>query len=501
MSLLRRLALAAAACAAAGCATPPGPFGSHLESQSAPLRECAEWFQALDAEVDAAGVRDAQYARVPGFPYLRADRMAAALRASAAQSDAGLRAFFERLLELDLESRRYEIENLPAEALPAMYAASGRAAALRRARECGRMLRDADLASEESRARLLERASVPDDYSSARRVLGLYALTRIPFAYGVRRWEEGTLAAFAAPPHDANRVRYAPPAARAIARDTVAGLLARAGFDPLGQPTLSERELMLIAAAYAPSFDIEIGGDYDRFGELRWRRGARTPVVEAAQAAVYVQPAYTRYAERVLLQLVYTIWFPERPASGVLDLLAGRLDGLVWRVTLAPDGEPLLYDSIHPCGCFHQFFPTPRARPRPAPDTLQEWAFAPQSMPRVEEGERPVLSIASGTHYIERVALTRGIDSLARYALHPYDELRSLQRMDGGRRSAFGPDGLIAGSERAERFLFWPMGIVSPGAMRQWGRHATAFVGRRHFDDPDLLERRFELDLGAEARK
>ena len=25
--------------------------------------------------------------------------------------------------------------------------------------------------------------------------------------------------------------------------------------------------------------------------------------------------------------------------------------------------------------------------------------------------------------------------------------------------------------------------------MRQWGRHATAFVGRRHFDDADLLDR------------
>ena len=42
------------------------------------------------------------------------------------------------------------------------------------------------------------------------------------------------------------------------------------------------------------------------------------------------------------------------------------------------------------------------------------------------------------------------------------------------------------------RFLFWPMGIASAGAMRQWGHHATAFVGRRHFDDPELLEQRFE---------
>ena len=54
---------------------------------------------------------------------------------------------------------------------------------------------------------------------------------------------------------------------------------------------------------------------------------------------------------------------------------------------------------------------------------------------------------------------------------------------------------LVAGSERPERRLFWPMGIRSAGAMRQWGRHATAFVGRRHFDDADLLEKRFTLEL------
>ena len=82
-----------------------------------------------------------------------------------------------------------------------------------------------------------------------------------------------------------------------------------------------------------------------------------------------------------------------------------------------------------------------------------------------------------------------------RYAFRPYEELRSLPRAGGVHASAFGADGLIAGTERAERFFFWPMGIASPGAMRQWGRHATAFVGRRHFDDAHLIERRFELDL------
>ena len=61
-------------------------------------------------------------------------------------------------------------------------------------------------------------------------------------------------------------------------------------------------------------------------------------------------------------------------------------------------------------------------------------------------------------------------------------------------RSVFDAHGFIAGTDRAEAWLFWPMGIARAGAMRQWGRHATAFVGRRHFDDARLIEHRFMLD-------
>jgi hypothetical protein len=142
------------------------------------------------------------------------------------------------------------------------------------------------------------------------------------------------------------------------------------------------------------------------------------------------------------------------------------------------------------------FFPTPRALPLPAPHGGLEWMFAPQALPAVADGERPVVRIATRTHYVERVSLAQGVDAAARYTFRAYDELRSLPRPEGGSASVFGPgDGLIAGTERPERFLFWPMGIASAGAMRQWGRHATAFVGRRHFDDADLLEKRFALDL------
>jgi hypothetical protein len=78
------------------------------------------------------------------------------------------------------------------------------------------------------------------------------------------------------------------------------------------------------------------------------------------------------------------------------------------------------------------------------------------------------------------------------YAWRAYRELYAIPIEGAKPRSLFGPDGIVPGSERGERFLLWPMGIASPGAMRERGRHATAFVGRRHFDDPYLLEDTFE---------
>ena len=501
MRLRASLALACLALAA-GCATTDAPFRAHLASESQRVRQCAEWYRQLDERIDAAGVHDAQDAPVAGFPYLRVNRLLAALRPAAATNERALQALGERMLLLDLEARRFELRNLPlapAEDAPEGRGAFGLGVALERTAECGRLLNETDLAKPESRAAMLARAEVPDDYVLWQRIFGLYALTRIPFAGGVRRYEEETRAAFVRElgvPAGASLVRYGPePLRRPMPRSRVAAILASSADNTLGIPEPSEADLRELLQAYAPSFEIEVAADYDRFGELRWLRGAQSPTVDGATLAVYAHPAWTRYRDRTLLQLVYTIWFSERPAQTDGDLLAGALDGVTWRVTLAPDGEPLVFDSMHPCGCFHLFFPTPRAVARPAPDSLEEWLFAPQALPRFAEGERPLLRIATGTHYIERVSTVRGIDSLARYEIRPYAELRSLQRLDGGRSSAFGADGLVPGTERLERRSFWPMGIRSAGAMRQWGRHATAFVGRRHFDDADLLEKRFELEL------
>jgi hypothetical protein len=97
---------------------------------------------------------------------------------------------------------------------------------------------------------------------------------------------------------------------------------------------------------------------------------------------VYRRLAFTRYGGRTLVQLVYMIWFTERPQNSSLDPLSGKLDGIAFRVTLNQSGRPLVYDSIHLCGCYHMFFPTPWVRPIPPPDPKVEWAFVPRTLPR-----------------------------------------------------------------------------------------------------------------------
>ena len=81
------------------------------------------------------------------------------------------------------------------------------------------------------------------------------------------------------------------------------------------------------------------------------------------------------------------------------------------------------------------------------------------------------------------------------------NSLTVLPRAGGGTRSAFGADGLMPGTERGERYFLWPMGVESAGQMRQWGHHATAFVGRRHFDDPRLLASYFTPRPAASASR
>ncbi|WP_300455971.1 hypothetical protein [Accumulibacter sp.] len=456
------------------------PIAQYLPRDD-PVGDCARLFRHSDALIEAADTRDVQTPRVSGFPYLRVDRTLAALAPQTAVEPHQAAAWRDALAALDESSRRLELRNAGHE-----DAATGQALD-----DCRRRLATADL---QQLPVLRDAAQVPDDYSLTARVLGLYPLTRYVFAAGIRRWQHGTLADFVAhsdadPWADRRRRRY-------VAGPSPATLPTPGSAPELGLPDVAPADLAALLTRHAPVLAIETASDDDRPGALVWRPEAGRLRIDVAvdRPVLYVRRGYTRIGERWLLQLSYTTWFAARPSMSPIDLLAGRLDGLLWRVTLAEDGSALVYDTIHPCGCYHLFLPTERLSVRRQPETLDEGLFVPQTMRSPAADERIVLKVAAGSHYLQRVDIETapGNESLA-LELRDDDELRSLPLPGGGRRSAFGADGLIAGSERLERYFFWPMGIASAGQMRQWGRHATAFVGRRHFDDPLLFDRYFQL--------
>ena len=480
---LRVLTIAFVFAAVAGCTSvdpyAAAPIAQRLEREDA-IGYCARLFADIDRRIDTLGVRDAEAPRVAGFPYLRVDRLSAALGQQSV-NNAQQSAWRARLQHLDEIARASELANaaLSVDDLP----------------RCRALLAAADAyAIGELRAA----AAVPDRYSLLLRVLGVYPLTRLPFAVGVAKWQTNTRDVFAAPPETLpvrGRLQRYAPAGRS---STPALPLTPPVLDALGVPQLRAHDVAALLVRHAPVLEIDVAADFDRPGALVLDRDDRV-IVDTKSPVLYTRLTYTLIGGLIHPQLTYSLWFSERPAAAgqAFNLLAGKLDGVVWRVTLDHAGEALVYDTMHACGCYHLFFPTENARPRDLPATLDDSLFVPQTVRAPRTGERVVLRIESGSHYLQRVQITGEPDTgSADYALRDERTLTALTRSAGGTRSVYGSNGLISGSERAERWLFWPMGIASAGQMRQWGHHATAFVGRRHFDDPLLFDAYFEIDAG-----
>lgn len=478
--------------ALAGCAVRP-PVPDVPADPSLPSR-CERAFAGLDAAIERAGVRDAEATPVAGFPALRLTRFLASF-ADPAMDDPTFRSWYARLADEGRKARLVEIANLPPpqtqDALEALRA-EGFAALPPQAfiAGCAQALAERDAADPVRRGRLLA-ARVPDDYDDTARALGLYPLTRVGFAVGVRAYEQSVLDRFASPaPLRGTLVAYVPGGPPVLSAAEVQAMLARGAADPLGIPALDELDVEQLLATYAPVLEVDERDANDRLG--RPVPTLHGTVEFVPMPVVFGRVAFTRFAGATHVQLVYTAWFAARTSAYPGDPLAGRLDGVLWRVTLDRDGAPLVFDSIHACGCYALFATTPRVVARPSQRTLDEQALVPATLPDLAPGERIVVALASGTHQVRGVRPAAPLPPGAPvYRLGAEDALRSIVREDGSMRSLYGPDGMVAGTERAERALFWPLGIRDAGAMRQWGRHATAFIGRRHFDEAFLLDRYF----------
>jgi hypothetical protein len=476
----------------AGCAAVPrGPLPAGDDAAEA----CRALFERVDAEVRLARVRDGAAAPIDGFPWLRTSRVLASFREEAVAPDQ-FDAWIAHLAALDEEGRGYEFKNLGADARRRLHA-DWQEAAGRHGLEpvpptaiatCRQLLNDRLRTDRKARRKLRAAALVPDDYVLWQRVLGLYPLASIIARSRIlvlhaelgERFVDGV-------PDSALTVHHAVPSP-GIRRSpaAVARTLPR---DALGIPLPDEAARAALMGAHAPLWAIETLREADLPGALVFEPGSGLlrPVVDVDEPLEYRWLSWTRFAGNVLLQLNYALWFPERPPAARIDIAAGHLDSVIWRVTLDVDGGVLAYDSIHSCGCYYTLFPGDGWQAA-TPGSDEEPLFAPRPAPLPGEGERVLVGLESGTHYIVEVAAREppaGVRPLAAAAM---PELRSLTAPQGRQASVYRPDGLIPASRRPERFLLWPLGVPSAGAMRQPGRQPSAFVGRRHFDDARLLE-------------
>ena len=195
---------------AGGCAQLPRPPATAGMDETV---RCERLYADVDHAVAQAGVADGGAARIHGFSYLRVNRLLASFAAETGSADR-FAAWVEGMQALDRDARQIELANLPAPErarLQAGVSGNGVDAALQR---CADLLTARDLATEQRRDALRAQARVPDDYDTWKRTVGLYWITRIPFASGVRSYQAQVEAVFQRPVQElsvrGNLVTYAP---------------------------------------------------------------------------------------------------------------------------------------------------------------------------------------------------------------------------------------------------------------------------------------------------
>jgi hypothetical protein len=481
-----------------GCAALPAPRATQTWER---IPECLELFNRLDRAVQTAKVRDAAAAPVPGFPYLRTDRFLARLGRSL-EGEAEKARWVRRMQELDLQARRKEVENLPASAFGSLSEGEGsprdREEFYSRVASCSSRLLEQDMAREGFYAALDGLPAVPDEYSSWMRIAGLYPLTAIPVSIVTGHVQRRAQGWFSGPPEGLpleGRLQAFVPAGGVFP----GGIGIEEGFvgsgkTPPGTLPPGIRDRAELARYFAPVLLQDVAASYDQPGRVVW--SGNRPEVDTRRPAAYYFFTQAYLREEVALQANYVFWYTAREGKRAPWIERGRFDGLTIRVSLDGKGKPFMIDVINNCGCYHFFVPHEGRVSAKIPQPSGLEPFVPQWLPKISPGERFGIRVNSGWHQVERILPARESPGSVPYELVPYEELESLPRGEGGRESLFDPQGIAKGTERIEPYIFFSMGIPRVGSMRQRGHHAVAFIGRAHFDDPDLFNRNFVFRPG-----
>jgi hypothetical protein len=344
-------------------------------------------------------------------------------------------------------------------------------------------------------ATLQKLIDIPDEYSTALRVMGLYPITALPVAAVTHRVFEEITDWHKLPAHRLDTSGtlqiYGPRHSREYSPERIQAILRSSSMNSLQIPDPSGSARQTLLFTFAPILVQDTAGDYDKIGELKWE--GDQVVLDPQRPAVYYYLSHSRYKGTPILQLNYVIWYAKRNGPESPWFERGRLDGLTVRISLDPEGRPFMADIMNNCGCYHFFVPAENRIRRIIPLDFAIDAFVPRWLPDAFPQSRLSLRINSGWHQVNHIGTMELPPNYVSYQLIPYDRLESLPRVGQQFESIFDSDGIAKNTARIEPLFFFPMGIPRVGSMRQRGHHAVKFVGREHFDDPNIFDQNFEF--------
>ncbi|MCW8328810.1 hypothetical protein MD588_08305 [Photobacterium sp. SDRW27] len=481
---MRILVLLIICCSVASCSSLPEPIPKSTPEQtqfySRSLQACVDELTHFKRTVQQQGVQDAQLLWLPQYPHLAFDRFSLSLIPELNSYRARTQ-WINYVTRQAAIQRKVEYQNLPDKS----------AVEFKNQKYCTSMLTRATL-NDESFWHWLQQTppEYPSDYQNWQRVVGLYPISTLFAEPSIHSEKKRIIGGFVEPLHDYSVVYTVSDKPELTATDMQSWFIQAREKSALEWPQLTDEQLTSLMDFHAPEFVIESVSLDDKPGEVEYRQSDQ-PTVNIQKPTLYVSSSYTRFHGKTLLQLNYSLWFPNRTAKSALDPYAGKFDGILVRLTLDSHGQPYILDSIHHCGCYHMVFaldPQLRFAARnpdiEAPITLQ--------VPPNRNANTLNITLSNGEHMIKGVRWAESTNRIRHLAVLDYQQLRSLSIQDGGNKSLFDQQGMLTASERLERFYLWPFGVKSPGAMRQIGHHATAFIGERHFDDAFMLEALFQ---------
>ncbi|MGD9184173.1 MAG: hypothetical protein PVJ13_02515 [Desulfobacterales bacterium] len=458
--------------------------------------QAEQFLTELDAVVAQAGVQDASSFKVPGFPYLRTNRFLAAM-SERLVGDEQKTLWVEEMYRLDFESRKKEIQNLPNETLSVLNSKPGgfadREALLVRTSAAATQLFEYDRIQPDFFETLRGAVAVPDEYSTAMRVFGLYPIAAVPITIGTqvaynkfRKWHQSPLSDLTV---EGRLMVFVAEGGGNSGAGKAALLFAAARRNAFGLPDLSDADIMALVRSYAPIITQDVVAGYDRFGEVVWNDG--TVAIDQRRPAIYYYIT-TSFISRVpVLQINYTLWYSERSGEKTPSYEKGPLDGLTLRISLDRNGQPVMVDIMNNCGCYHFYAPPKERVDKIVSNSNGLYPFVPVWLPPEYPDKPLALRVNSGWHQVEHLFTSEAPADAATYRLIPYDRLEALPRADGSFESVFTAAGIMKNSTRIEPYIFFSVGIHDIGYMRQRSHHAVKMIGRAHFTDLDIFDGNF----------